>query len=99
MSKTKIPQVKQTDKSLAERRAEASYEARPGQVKRREQRNKARRIMERKGLVAKGDGKDVDHRDHNTSNESSKNLRVESASKNRSTNRRYESGRLVRLKK
>jgi len=60
------------------------YQGTPKQKKRRAQRNKARRQMERAGKVRKGDGKDVDHKNGNTSDNSSKNLRVQSKSKNRS---------------
>ncbi len=42
--------------------------------------------MEQAGKVHKGDGKDVDHRNHNTSDKSSKNLSVMSRSKNRAAN-------------
>jgi len=41
---------------------DTKYEARPEQVKNREARNRARALMERKGLVHKGDGKEVDHK-------------------------------------
>jgi len=40
---------------------EAAYEARPEQKKRRADRNRARREAMKKGLVHKGDGKEVDH--------------------------------------
>ena len=40
---------------------ENEYKAQPKQVKYREERNKARAIMEKAGLVHKGDGKQVDH--------------------------------------
>lgn len=40
---------------------ETQYEASPAQVKRREARNKARAAAMHKGLVHKGDGKEVDH--------------------------------------
>jgi hypothetical protein len=40
---------------------ETAYENQPEQVKRRVDRNKARRKAERAGLVRKGDGKEVDH--------------------------------------
>lgn len=40
------------------------YQGTPEQKKRRAQRNAARRAAERKGLVHKGDGKEVDHTDH-----------------------------------
>jgi hypothetical protein len=68
--------------------AQAKYNSKPEQKKRRAERNKARAIMEKKGLVHKGDGQDVDHHDGNTANESSSNLRVLSSSTNRHYNRR-----------
>jgi 5-methylcytosine-specific restriction endonuclease McrA len=37
------------------------YKAKPQQIKAREERNTARRIMQTAGLVHKGDGKEVDH--------------------------------------
>ncbi len=40
---------------------ETAYENRPEQVKRRMDRNRARAEAEKKGLVRKGDGKEVDH--------------------------------------
>lgn len=40
---------------------ETAYENRPAQVKRRVARNRARRKAEKKGLVHKGDNKEVDH--------------------------------------
>lgn len=40
---------------------EAAYENRPEQVKRREARNRARRRAEARGVVHKGDGKELDH--------------------------------------
>ena len=40
---------------------ETAYENRPRQVARRVARNKARRQAEKKGLVRKGDGKELDH--------------------------------------
>jgi hypothetical protein len=68
--------------------AQKRYNAKPEQKKRRAQRNKARRIMERAGKVHKGDGKDVDHKNGNTANESKSNLRVLQESTNRHYNRR-----------
>ena len=38
------------------------YDGTPAVKKKRAERNKARRIMEKAGLVHKGDGKDVDHK-------------------------------------
>jgi len=49
----------------------------------RAHRNKNRRKALRTGRVKKGDGKDIDHVDGNPKNNSSKNLRVISKSKNR----------------
>ena len=63
------------------------YHAKPTQKKRRAQRNAARSKMTKVGKVRKGDGKDVDHRDRNTANNSRKNLRVLPKSKNRSFSR------------
>ena len=63
------------------------YHKKPIQMKRRAQRNAARREMEKDGKVRKGDGKDVDHKDKNTANNSKKNLRVKSKSSNRADNR------------
>jgi hypothetical protein len=40
---------------------ENKWESSPEQVKRRVARNRARREAERKGLVHKGDGKELDH--------------------------------------
>lgn len=66
------------------------YQARPEQVKKRVERNAARRELTREGLVRKGDGKDVDHirqLEHGGSNERS-NMRVVSAHANRGKNKR-----------
>ncbi len=60
------------------------FQGKPEQIKRRAERNTARSKMESAGRVRKGDGKDVDHRDRNTSNNSKSNLRVMSKSANRS---------------
>lgn len=62
------------------------YNSSPTQKKRRAERNASRRKMEKAGKVHKGDGRDVDHKNHKTSDKSSKNLRVQSKSKNRANN-------------
>jgi len=41
---------------------DTAYESSPEQVKKRELRNAARRQLEKKGVVHKGDGHDVDHK-------------------------------------
>jgi hypothetical protein len=38
-----------------------AYESRPDQIKKREERNKARAEMIKAGKAKKGDGKDIDH--------------------------------------
>lgn len=68
------------------RREYDKYQGRKEILKRRAKRNKARAMLTRMGRVRKGDGKDVDHRvslDKGGSN-TLRNLRVRSASKNRS---------------
>lgn len=62
------------------------YNSSPEQKKRRAQRNKIRRKLEREGKVRKGDGKDVDHRNHNTSDMSSDNISIVDRSSNRAKN-------------
>jgi 5-methylcytosine-specific restriction endonuclease McrA len=67
----------------------ANYQGTPEQIKHRAQRNAARREMEKKGLVHKGDGKDVDHKnpiDRGGSNADS-NLRVQTKHNNRNFKR------------
>ena len=58
------------------------YHKRPKQIKRRASRNQARAIMAKRGVVNKGDGKDVHHTTGNPMN--NKKLSVKSKSKNRS---------------
>lgn len=62
------------------------YNSQPEQKKRRAERNASRAKMEQAGKVRKGDGKDVDHRNHKTSDKSAGNLSVMSRSKNRAMN-------------
>lgn len=67
----------------------AKYEDSPEQVKNRVARNRARAELMKKGKVAKGDGKDVDHVTplSKGGTNSAGNLKVKSASKNRSFSR------------
>jgi hypothetical protein len=66
-----------------------NYQGTPEQIKKRGERVKARRMMEKTGAVTKGDGKDVDHktplRSGGTTTKS--NLRVRSVKANRSDNK------------
>lgn len=61
-----------------------SYHSSESQRKKRSSRNKARRLLAKKGKVRLGDGLDVDHKDTNANNNSPSNLRVRSKSSNRS---------------
>ena len=58
----------------------------PEQRARRIRRTVTRKKAEREGRVSKGDGKDIDHKDHNPHNDSPSNLRIKSKSANRSDN-------------
>ena len=62
-----------------------NYHSKPEQIKNRASRNLARRLMKKK-LGSAINGKDIDHKDSNTKNNSYLNLRVQSKSKNRSKN-------------
>ena len=64
-----------------------NYQGRPAQIKRRASRNKARRIMIKKGRARKGDGMDVDHKNSNPLRSAISNLRVITKRANRSFKR------------
>jgi hypothetical protein len=64
-------------------KTQKKYNSSPEQIKRRSERNQARAIMMKAGKVRKGDGKDVDHKDHRTSNNSRSNLQVQPKEINR----------------
>ena len=66
-----------------------NYQGKPEQIKKRAQRVKARRMLEKEGAVTKGDGKDVDHKTPLRSGGSTarSNLRVRSKSANRGDNK------------
>lgn len=70
--------------SIGRRKAQARYNSKPGQIKKRENRNKARYDMIRAGKAKKGDGKDVMHRDGNALNNKPSNWKLGSQHKNRS---------------
>ena len=56
------------------------------QKKRRAERNSSRAKMVQAGKARKGDGKDVDHKNHNTGDKSAGNLSMMSKSANRAKN-------------
>ncbi len=64
-----------------------NYHGKPEQKKKRAARNAARAIMEKAGVVRKGDGKDVDHKNGSTKDNSRGNLRAVPNSVNRSYKR------------
>jgi hypothetical protein len=70
-----------------------NYHSSPKQKKRRAARNKARSLLEKKGLVHKGDGKDVHHKDGDPSNFKLSNLSVQKPSSNRSFPRNKNAGK------
>lgn len=73
-------------RAVRDYKKEQKYDSKPEVKKRRALRNKARRQLEREGKVHKGDGKDVDHKKplSKGGSASRSNLRVRSASSNRS---------------
>ncbi len=62
---------------------EANTES-PLRKKKRNMRNKARRIAIKAGVAKRNDGKDIHHKDGNAMNNKRSNLTIKSASKNRS---------------
>jgi len=73
-----------------------NYQSTTEQKKRRASRNAARSKMLASGKVKKGDGKDVAHRNGNPKDNRKSNLKVVSASKNRSYKRTKTAGKLSR---
>jgi hypothetical protein len=71
-----------------------NYQGKPEQIANRAKRNAARAAMEKKGVVSKGDGKDVDHKTPiaKGGGNGASNLRAVPASKNRSFARTKNAG-------
>jgi hypothetical protein len=59
------------------------YHGKPEQRKNRAARNRARRLMIKRGRVRKGDGMEVDHQDSNPRNNHQSNLKIMSRRANR----------------
>jgi len=72
----------------------ARYKSRPDQIAKRTSRNAARRAAIKSGVVRKGDGKDVDHKNGNPMDNRPANLRAIPASANRSFPRNSKAGKL-----
>lgn len=70
-----------------------NYHSRPEQIKKRAKRNEARRKMMAAGKVKRGDGRDVDHKNGDPTDNSPGNLRVQSKSQNRSFPRNKNAGK------
>lgn len=62
----------------------ALYHGRPEQIRRRAQRNKSRRTLAKQGLVSKGDGMDVHHKNNNPFDQKRSNMGVITKELNRS---------------
>ncbi len=74
--------------ATADSKRQRVYNSSPTQKKNRAKRNAARSAMEKKGVVSKGDSKDVDHKKKmkDGGGNGKGNLRVKSASSNRADN-------------
>lgn len=68
----------------ARQRAQAKYNSKPEQIKKREARNKARYQMIKAGKAHKGDGKDVMHKDGNALHNVPSNWKMGTKKENRS---------------
>jgi hypothetical protein len=71
----------------ARQKAQAKYNSKPEQKKRRAARNQARRLAIREGRAKKGDGKDVAHLNNNPFDNRKSNRAIQSKAKNRSFKR------------
>lgn len=72
------------------RERELQLKSRASDLKANASRKAARRKLEAKGVVSKGDGKDVDHQNRNPNDNSTKNLNAKPKSTNRSFYRKSE---------
>lgn len=66
------------------RKERDNYHAKPEQKKRNAARLRARRELIKEGVVKRNDGTDIDHKNGNPLDNSRKNLKVTTPSKNRS---------------
>lgn len=64
-----------------------NYHGKKEQIQRRQNRNAANSIAKKKGIVKKGDGKDVAHKNGNPNDNKASNLVAQSKSRNRSYSR------------
>ena len=92
MPTAKKPKAKKTKRNYT-MSGEGKYDKSPERMKANAARKRARYKLEKAGLVKKHDGKDVDHKNGNPNDNSSSNLRVQKASKNRSYPRNSKAGK------
>ncbi len=85
--KTMTKPKKKQKKIRNYKREYAIFHGKPEQIKRRSQRNQARRKMVKLGRAHKGDGLDVNHKNYNTAKNTLGNLEMMTKSRNRSRNR------------
>ena len=64
-----------------------NYHKKPEQRRRNDSRKAARRLMVKKHGASKLAGKDIDHKDRNPRNNSTRNLRIQSKKVNRGRNK------------
>lgn len=82
-----MPKKNQFDPNAsADSKRQRKYNSKPSSKKDRASRNAARAAAVKAGKARKGDGKDVDHQNGDPRDNSKKNLKVMSASKNRAMN-------------
>lgn len=67
---------------------ERELQSTPEELAKNASRKRARRKLEKTGAVKKGDGKDVDHKNRNPNDNSTKNLQAKPKSANRSFSRK-----------
>lgn len=79
--------------TAARQRAQAKYNSKPEQVKRRTSRNKARAQMIKAGKAHKGDGKDVGHKNGNPLDDKMTNYKMQTKKSNRSYPRTKTAGK------
>jgi hypothetical protein len=74
-------------------RGEGKYDKSSKRMEDNRKRKKARYKLEQAGIAKRGDGKDVDHKNGNPRDNSSKNLRVIGRAANRSIKRNKSAGK------
>ena len=76
-----------------------NYQGKPKQIKNRTSRNAARSALMKEGAVAKGDGKDVTHKNNRSTDNKRSNVKPQSKFANRSFKRTSTAGMAKKKKK